>query len=48
MSFLERQLEDPVRLRRIRRGFYVVLALVASAEILLPLAFGDGHPHFSF
>lgn len=48
MSFLERQLEDPVRLRRIRRGFYVVLALVALAEILLPLAFGDGHPHFSF
>jgi len=48
MSFLERQLEDPVRLRRIRRFFYVGLALVALAEIVLPLVFPGGHPHFSF
>ncbi len=48
MSFLERQLEDPVRLARIKRGFYVGLALVALAEIALPLVFGSGHPHFSF
>ncbi len=48
MSFLERQLEDPVRFRRIRRSFYLVLVLVAAAEIVLPLLFGEGHPHFSF
>ena len=48
MSFLERHLEDPVRLRRIKLCFYVALALVALAEIVLPLVFGAGHPHFSF
>lgn len=48
MSFLERQLEDPVRLARIRRGFYVGLALVVLAEIILPLVFGGSHPHFGF
>ncbi|MFQ5528291.1 MAG: hypothetical protein ACE5GX_18805 [Thermoanaerobaculia bacterium] len=48
MSFLERQLEDPVRFAWIRRAFYVGLALVALAEIVLPLVFQDGHPHFPF
>jgi len=48
MSFLERQLEDPVRLRRIKRAFYVGLAIVALAEIGLPLVLGAGHPHFAF
>ena len=48
MNFLERHLEDPVRFARIRRGFYVVLAVVALAEVVLPLIFhGDEH-HFSF
>ena len=48
MNFLERHLEDPVRFVRIRRVFYVVLAVVALAEIVLPLIFrGDEH-HFSF
>ena len=48
MNFLERHLEDRVRFARIRRGFYVVLAVVALAEIVLPLIFhGDEH-HFSF
>ena len=48
MSFLARQLEDPGRLRRIKLGFYVVLAVVAGAEIILPLLLGAGHLHFSF
>ncbi len=39
MNFLQRQL---------RRWFYVGLAVVALAEIVLPLIFRDGHPHFSF
>jgi len=48
VSFLERQLEDPARLRRIKRAFYVGLAIVALAEIVLPLVLGAGHPHFAF
>lgn len=52
MSFFERQLEDPVRVARIKgrlkRWFYVGLAVVALAEIVLPLVFRGGHPHFSF
>ena len=48
MSFLEKQLEDPVRFGRIKRWFYVVLAVVALAEIVLPRIFHGGHHHFSF
>ncbi len=48
MNFLERQLEDPVRFARIKRGFYTGLVLVAVAEIVLPLIFHDGHSNFSF
>ena len=48
MNFLERQLEDPVRFARIKRWFYIGLAAIALAEIVLPLIFGGGHPHFSF
>ncbi len=48
MSFLERQLEDHVRFRRIRRSFYLVLVLVAAAEIVLPLVFHGSDHHFSF
>ncbi len=48
MNFLERQLENPARLTRIKRWFYVGLVVVALAEIVLPLLFGGGHSHFSF
>ena len=48
MSFLERQLEDRARMKRIKRGSIVALAVIALAEIVLPLVFGGGHPHFSF
>ena len=48
MSFLERQLEDPVRFTRIKRWFYVGLAVVALAEIVLPRLLDGLHPHFSF
>ena len=47
MNFLERQLEDPVRFARIKRWFYVSLAVVALAEIVLPLIFHGEH-HFPF
>ena len=48
MKFLERQLEDPVRFAWIKRLFYVGLALVAVAELVLPFFFHDQHHHFSF
>ena len=48
MNFLERQLENPVRFARLKRWFYVGLAVVALAEIVLPIVFQAGHPHFSF
>ena len=37
MNSLDRQLEDPVRFGRLKRWFYVGLALVALAEIVVPL-----------
>ena len=49
MNFLQRQLEDPVRLARIKRWFYVGLGVVAVAEIVVPLIFHSDHsPHFWF
>ena len=48
MSFLERQLEDPVRFGRIRRWAIAGLILALLAEIVLPLVFGNGHHHFGF
>ena len=48
MSFLERQLEDPIRCKRIKRWFYVGLVVVAGAETVLPLIFHGAHSHFSF
>ena len=48
MNFLQKQLEDPGRFARIKRWFYVGLAAVALAEIVLPLIFHDDHSHFSF
>jgi uncharacterized membrane protein len=48
MNFLERQLEDPVRFARIKRWFYIGLAALLLAEIVLPLLFHGGHPHFAF
>ena len=48
MSFLERQLEDPIRFARLKRWFYVGLAVAALAEIVLPRIFHGGESHFSF
>ena len=47
MNFLESQLEDPVRLARIKRWCFGGLAAVVVAEIVLPLLF-RGHTHFWF
>ena len=48
MNCLERQLEDPTRFARIKRGFYVVLGVIALAEIVLPLIFHGEEHHFGF
>ena len=48
MNFLQKLLEDPVRLTRIKRWFYVGLAVVAATEIVLPRIFPAGESHFWF
>jgi hypothetical protein len=48
MNFLQRHLEDPVRFALIKRWFYIGLALVFLAEIVLPGIFPGPESHFSF
>ena len=48
VSFLQRQIEDPVRLTRIKRWCYVVLAIVALAEVVVSRVLHASHSHFSF
>ena len=48
MTFLEKHLQDPVRFRRLKRGFYVGLAALAIAELALPRVFETDHAHFWF
>ncbi len=48
MNFLERNLQDPLRLARIKRCFYIGLAAVAVAEIVVLLFFDGHHAHFWF
>ena len=48
MNFLQRQVDEPVRLARIKHWFYLGLTLVALLEIVLPRIFGGGESHFSF
>ncbi len=48
MNFLERLLENPIRVSRIKRWFYVGLAAAAVGEIVLPFVFPGDHSHFGF
>lgn len=48
MSFLQRQLEDPVRFARLKRWFYTCLCLVVIAEIATLIFSHDAHAYFSF
>lgn len=48
MNFLQKQLDDPVRLGRIKRWFYVGLGVVAILEFMLPHLFHGGESHFAF
>jgi hypothetical protein len=47
-TFLERQLEDLVRFRRVKRGFYAGLAVLAVTELAWPRIFDAGPAHFWF
>jgi hypothetical protein len=48
VTFLERQLEDPVRLRRMKRWFYAALAALAFSEVVVRRLFETDHAHFGF
>ena len=48
MNILQRYLEDPVQLARIKRWSYAGLAVVALAEIVLPRIYPGGESHFWF
>jgi hypothetical protein len=48
VNFLEKHLEDPVRLRRMKRWFYVGLAALAFCEIAVPRLFETDPAHFWF
>ena len=48
MSFLERLLEDPVRLRLLKRWSTAGLVVLVAGEIILPLLMREREHHFSF
>jgi uncharacterized membrane protein len=48
MNFLERQLEDPARLKRLKVAFYVALAVIAIAEFALPRLLHAEEPELWF
>ena len=48
MKFLERHLEGPVGLTRLKRWFYAGLAAIALSEVVLPRLFHEEPAHFWF
>jgi len=48
VTFLERLLEDPVLLKRLKRGFYASLAALAVAELASTRLLETGEAHFWF
>jgi hypothetical protein len=48
MMFLQRHLEDPARLRRLKRMFYAGLAALALGEAAAPHLFHTESGHFWF
>ena len=48
MTFLERLLEDPVRVTRMKRAFYAGLAVIALIEFATPHLFHAESPEFWF
>jgi len=48
VTFLEKHLEDPVRLARVKRRFYAGLAALVVVETAAPLVLYPDHAHFWF
>jgi hypothetical protein len=48
MRFLERLLEDPARVARLKRWSCIGLAVTAASEIVLPRVFPGSVTHFAF
>lgn len=48
MTFLEKYLEDPVRVARMKRLFHGTLAAIVVGEALAPLLLYKDEPHFAF
>jgi hypothetical protein len=48
VTFLQKLLDDPVRVSRLKRWYYTGLGAIALSEIVLPLIFGRRESHFSF
>ena len=48
MNLLQRLLESPEGLARIKRWSIACLILIAAADVFLPLVFDGGHHYFSF
>jgi di/tricarboxylate transporter len=48
VSFLERLLEDPARMKRLKRGSIGLLVVIAGVEIAAGLMPGEHHHHFAF
>lgn len=50
MTFLEKILEDPVRLTRMKRWFYTILAVIVVSEAVaaVPELLYKDEPHFTF
>ena len=48
MKFVEKHLDDPVRLTRMKRWFYAGLAVLALGEVVAPRFFYTDDPHFWF
>jgi len=48
VNFLQKQLDDPARVARLKRRSYAGLALVALSEIVLPRIFRGSESHFAF
>jgi hypothetical protein len=48
VKLLQRQLEDPIRLRRMKRRFYAGLTALALSEAVVPRLVHTDHAHFWF
>jgi hypothetical protein len=48
MNFLQKHLEDPARFTHVKRWFYLGLAAIVLAEIVLPRILPAGESHFPF